>query len=178
MKKSKMVLACFVFTMSLGLVFTGSNDLLAHQGPGLATLDLIAGQNIDAGVVSVWNDPDSLIIRVDIGGEWKIAEVQIYAGDGYDLDMCNPTLGRFPYKKTYNSPVYGHELVLDLESEFPPDLNVAVIAVHVDLVQLDDEGNVIVEEGAWARPGDGGYEFECARWGWWFTYEIAHPSRP
>jgi hypothetical protein len=165
--KSKMVLVCFVFTILLGLVFTGSNNALAQPPcPGLVEATLFAGQNIDAGTVSVCNDSG------------KIAEAQIYAGDGYDLDTCNPTLGHFPYIRQYVSPVPIYQLTLDLEFDLPPGPIIAEIAVHADLVQLDDEGNVIAEEGAWARPGDGGYEFECAQWGWWFTYEIAHAPRP
>jgi hypothetical protein len=46
--------------------------------------------------------------------------------------------------------------------------------VHVDLVQLDSLGEVIVQEGAWAF---GPKEFEGDQWGWWFNYELAHPRR-
>jgi hypothetical protein len=72
-------------------------------------------------------------------------------------------------------------LVVDFEEDLGfnwglpwENMRVQNIAVHADLVQIDEQGEIIAEEGAWAF---GPAEFEGDQWGWWFSYEMAHPRR-
>ena len=157
----------------------------AYGGPGLHETTLYAGQTIDAGTVSVWNSPKRLIIQVETTDDWLITEAQIYAGypevDPIPTRKGNPVLGKFPYKQAYEQPVPKHTLSVDLKDELgfswgsqSYGLRVPTLAVHVDLVQLNAEGEVTREEGAWAFGPD---EFEGAQWGWYTTYELAHPRR-
>ena len=93
----------------------------------------------------------------------------------------NPVLGRFPYKKDYQHPVGVHQLTLDLQDDLgfswgsqADDLRVPSFAIYAEVVQLDGDGGVIAEEGAWAF---GEMEFEGSQWGWTLTYLLAHPRR-
>ncbi|MDL1975159.1 MAG: choice-of-anchor O protein [Deltaproteobacteria bacterium] len=90
--------------------------------------------------------------------------------------------GKFPYKKEFSSPVLKDTTVVHLSDDMGfnwgapwEDKRIQNIAVHVDLVKLDETtGEVTDEEGAWAF---GPNEFEGSQWGWWFNYEMAHPRR-
>ena len=154
-----------------------------YGGPGLLNTPLIAGQTIDAGMVSVWNGRENLQIQIEPSGEWLISEVHIFVGtDPVPTKNGNPIPGKFPYKKEYSSPVQKHTTVVHLSDDMgfnwgAPWENERIqnIAVHVDLVKLDETtGEVTAEEGAWAF---GPNEFEGSQWGWWFDYEMAHPKR-
>ena len=157
-----------------------------YGGPGLLNTPLLAGQTIDAGMVSVWNGRENLQIQIEPSGEWLISEVHIFVGtDPVPTKNGNPIPGKFPYKKEYTSPVQKHTTVVHLNDDLGfnwglpwEDKRVQNIAVHVDLVKLDENGEVTAEEGAWAF-GLKGFEleFEGAQWGWWFRYEMAHPKR-
>ncbi len=182
----------FIFAI-LAILLAAGATYAANGGPGLYETPLIAGQIIDAGTVSVWNSRDNLQIQIEPLGDWLISEVHIFAGTG-DMPTAegNPIPGKFPYKAEYSNPVQKHTTVVHLADDMgfywgaPWELDrIQNIAVHVDLVKLNTYGQVTDEEGAWAYgPEQGAYiseeegeEFEGSQWGWWFTYEMAHPKR-
>jgi hypothetical protein len=155
----------------------------AYGGPGRFCTTLYAGQTIDAGTVSVWNGRETLKIRIEPSGEWSISEVHVFVGIGeVPTKNGNPVPGKFPYKKEFSSPVLKDTTVVHLSDDMGfnwgalwEDKRIQNIAVHVDLVKLDETtGEVTDEEGAWAF---GPNEFEGSQWGWWFDYEMAHPRR-
>ncbi|MFV9689903.1 MAG: choice-of-anchor O protein [Desulfobacteria bacterium] len=154
----------------------------AYGGPGRLDTTLYAGQTIDAGTVSVWNGRENLKIRIEPSGEWSISEVHVFVGTGEVPTVNgNPIPGKFPYKKEFSSPVLKDTTVVHLSDDMSfswgepwEDQRIQNIAVHVDLVMLDENGEVSAEEGAWAF---GPNEFEGSQWGWWFNYQMAHPKR-
>jgi hypothetical protein len=154
----------------------------AYGGPGRFCTTLYAGQTIDAGKVSVWNGRENLKIRIEPSGEWLISEVHVFVGTGEVPTVNgNPIPGQFPYKNESPNPTNDTTVVhLSDDMEFNwgapcEDERIQNIAVHVDLVKLDETtGEVTAEEGAWAF---GPNEFEGSQWGWWFDYEMAHPRR-
>jgi hypothetical protein len=183
--KHRLIPILAVLMLCTTLVSAQTATGAAYGGPGLYSMTLYADQTIDAGTVSVWNSPKKLILQVETSDDWKIVEAQIYAGypevDPIPTRRGNPVLGKFPFKQAYENPVSRHTLTLDLKEDLGfswgsqyRDLRTPALAVHVDLVILDESGVVIREEGAWAF---GPYEFEGSQWGWWTTYGLAHPQR-
>ena len=186
------VLIFFVFASSLlfavgmpypGLAFAEETAVArAYGGPGLLETPLYADQTLDVGMVSVWNSRENLQIQIKPSGEWLISAVHIYVGTGpVPTKNDNPIPGKFPYKKTYPNPVSNHTTVVNLKDDLNfswgepwEDQRVQIIAVHVDLVILNGQRNIVEEEGAWAF---GPNEFEGSQWGWWLNYEMAHPKR-
>jgi hypothetical protein len=155
--------------------------MFGAHGPGLHITPLIAGQHIDAGITSIWNSTDKIQIQVETTGDWLISEIQIYVGaDPVPTKEDNPVPGKFPYKQELMHPRHIFMEVVDFESmDFRwgipwEDERTQNIAVHVDLVQLNFLGDVIVEEGAWAY---GPNEYAGDEWGYWLTYEMGHPKR-
>ena len=186
-KKNKMrlilmgaILISGLLLVSAGLASTGSGA----SGPGLHITSLVAGQDIDnpAGIVRVWNSRYNLQIQAETSGEWLISEVQIFVGtDPVTTKKGNPIPGKFPYKMEYTNPTHLHMLVVDFAEDMGfnwglpwENMRLQNIAVHADLVQLNELGEVIAEEGAWAF---GPNEYEGDQWGWWLSYEMAHPKR-
>ena len=115
---------------------------------------IYAGQTTDAGSVRVTNTTDHLVIEVETNASWLMEEVHIYAGVG-DPPLNgsgNPNPGQFPYNTTFGAPGEPfHREVIPLA-----DLGVSCgetvdVAVHVSVVELDDQGNLTGrQETGWA----------------------------
>jgi len=67
---------------------------------------LFAGQNIDVGTVSVWNDEENLYITYDTTGGWEMTETHLaVAGSLPGIPQTkkgNPIPGKFPYQCCYD----------------------------------------------------------------------------
>ncbi len=126
--------------------------------------DLIAGQTIPAGSISVSNDDVNLYITYKSEFGWKIKEIHLYAGTsaGLPVNLHNvPVPGQFPIKETFDPTVemVTYEIPIDaLEDCF-------IIAAHAVVVR---DGQ---EETAWGK-GDLSFENELgiSRWGWLINY--------
>lgn len=159
-----------------------------HGGPGRYSAPLYAGQTIDVGTADMWNngqnDGSKMMVQVNLDPfkSWRIVEAQVYVGtDPVPTRKGNPVPGRFPFKKEFENPVPKYTFVIDLAEDLDfrwgvpyAEERIQNVAVHLDLVEVDADGRVIGEEGAWAY---GPYAFEGSQWGWWLRYEIAHPQR-
>lgn len=72
----------------------------------LEETELTAGQNIDAGTVTVVLENGNLVITYTTSGDWYIDETHLFVGDLADLPTNgggNPRIGHFPYSST-NGP--------------------------------------------------------------------------
>jgi hypothetical protein len=77
----------------------------AHTADVPFTTDLMAGQNIDAGDVLVWNDADNLYVQFVTSGDWCITETHLATGASVDdiptTKKDNPIPGQFFYSSQY-----------------------------------------------------------------------------
>jgi hypothetical protein len=155
-----------VLIVSILLVPIG---VLAHTAANPFVTDLIAGQNIDAGSVSVWNDDTTLYVKFQGEDGWLITEthvaVEVDLEDIPTNGAENPKIGKFEFASEHQPGVesYTHEIPLDW-----PVGTFVFIAAHA-VVWSADQG----EETAWGcYEGTGGGEWEGKRWGCYFDYEI------
>jgi hypothetical protein len=119
----------------------------------ITTVTLFAGQTIDAGTVSVWNDADNLYVQFSTTGGWVINETHVHVGataDDIPQRNGNPIPGRFDYKTTHEPPVEEYTYTIPLDGFAAGDS--LVVAAHAALSLLDENGNVIQQETGW---GDG-----------------------
>ena len=68
--------------------------------------DLMAGQNMLAGVVNVNVVDDVIVVSYSSDSGWEIQETHLYVGDLGSLPTNgggNPKIGQFPYKDTHNA---------------------------------------------------------------------------
>ncbi|MBW2742303.1 MAG: hypothetical protein JRE64_26500, partial [Deltaproteobacteria bacterium] len=185
------VLIFFVFASSLlfavGMPYSGLAfaEERPYGGPGLFETPLYVDQDqtLDVGKVSIWNSRTNLQIQVESSGVWLIRAVHIYVGtDPVPTKNDNPIPGLFPYKDQYPNPVPKHTEVVNFEEDLNfswgapwEDQRTQNIAVHVCLVEVNGQRNIVAEVDAWAF---GPYEFEGGtKWSCWFNYEMAHPKR-
>jgi len=134
---------------------------------------IYGGQTYNTGTVQVANDSSNLNINLssNVGAGWYIQAVHIYAGTGPIPTNSQgvPAPGQFPINETFPSPQTGltYSIPLgDLLVDCGTDLN---IAVHTEMVKLNDAGEVVQSETGW---GHGPFTFDSNRWGWYFNYKI------
>ncbi len=117
---------------------------------GIQEQALIAGQNYNAGNVVVSTTPEGkLLISVSTQGGWALTGVHLYVGDKALIPVTksgNPIPGNFPVKtsfSTFQSAVSYEFNVADFGACF-------VVALHANVSKLDEIGQVLQSETAWA----------------------------
>ena len=144
-------------------------------GPGRVGLQILAGNDhVGAGTGGIWNSRDKLHIQLDPTDGWRIKSYKIDLGGGVDYSpplttTGNPKIGHFDYKDEFPTPyqndladgenLYRRTMVLDLGEDLGfqwgtpwADLRVQGVAIFLELVKLDDTGQVTAESGAWVVP--------------------------
>jgi hypothetical protein len=128
------------------------------------TTDLVAGQNLVIGTVTVTNDSDYLYVHAEatLAG-WVITETHVAAYTSLDeipaTKKGTPKVGQFDYDIESAIPL----------SEFSPCTEDLYLAVHVVAQLHDSEGNVTQEETGW---GDGTEFTDDCGWAMYFTYGL------
>ena len=180
-----------VITAVLCVCGVVSGQQYQHRGPGLAETTVIAGQHMNAGIANVWNTGmpldrygtdagNKLLVEVILNDDWAITAAQLYAGkDPVPNKKGTPIIGMFPYKYEFTAPTRATVdeplfWVLDLRDDIGFQWGkkdgaerIINVALHLDLVRLDEYGNVLDEqEGAWAHAGEfSAIPFDSSRWG-------------
>jgi len=136
-------------------------------------LTLWAGQNIDVGDVNVFNDADDLFIQIESTGGWFLTETHVAVATSLEeipqTGSGNPKVGHFDLSTEHDPPVSYYEYHVNYAYEPGQEL---FLAVHAAAVLMDDGGNPIQEETAWAD----GYEFPGSSWATYFNFSIADCS--
>lgn len=163
-----------------------ANSASASFGPGRVDLPLIAGQYYEAGTVTIHNNNSGLLIKVATANGWKFDELHVHAGWEENPvptnKNANPIPGQFGFIYEYPTPANGESIFLDFEEDLEgfrwgapyETKRLRYIAVHAHAVQIDSDGVVTAEEGAWAK---GDIPFEGNNWGWWLKYPMTHKAR-
>lgn len=123
--------------------------------------DLIAGQNMYAGQVCIWNDGDTLYVEYDLDNGFEMSEAHVYVGSE-PPSKGNP--GQFPYSEEFDPPVdsYTFEIPLDWAGK-----SKIYVATHAAA------GTETLWGGRW-NDGDPTYEYGWAhKWGGYFDLCVA-----
>jgi len=127
---------------------------------------LYAGQHIDTGLVSVYNDEQNVYIEITTTGGWEITESHVAVAPSLDLipqtGSGNPKVGQFDLAAVHDPPVTSYIYTI-----LRPGYTPAFIAVHA-VVQLVENGAVVQEETAWAD----GEDFPGASWATYMVYGV------
>jgi hypothetical protein len=132
-------------------------------------VDLIAGQHILAGKVIIGNDADSLYVTIITEEPWLLRQTHLHVSTRLGAIPTNkqgiPVPGRFAHKTAHDPMVTSFTYAVELTWEAGQEL---FIALHAEVVQLDDEGSVLEEETAWGGdlPGSG------PRWWFYLAYTV------
>ncbi|MGC9346253.1 MAG: hypothetical protein ACP5ER_05640, partial [Candidatus Bathyarchaeales archaeon] len=141
----------------------------AHTEEEPYTDTLWAGQNINVGNVSVWNNGENLYIKYLTMGDWYMNETQLYVGLEWPETLAP---GQFPYK---HEDIFTQmdEYVIPLNEIDATIGNTVYVFAHATVVQVDpvtSEPDWNTTETAWA--GDVVPPSPPEKWYAYFTYVI------
>ncbi len=124
------------------------------------SVNLLAGQNLNVGSVTVSNTAEKLFVTYTTTGDWMISEIHLYVGTVEGLPVNkkgNPQVGHFPTQEVFDP------MVNTVTYEFPISnlSDCFIIAAHAMVVNVVDnevmdtesawgEGNLIIDKGNWA----------------------------
>ncbi len=173
MNKTKIWVPGITIVMVLMLSVVG----MAHTADTPFSTNLTAGQYINAGNVSVWNDEVNLYVKYETTGNWSLNETHLAVVNTSYMDIPqtkkgNPIPGKFDYKNeslTTQTDTY----VIPLEWGVDEEL---FIAAHAEVQLLNETGAIVQEETAWGE----GYDFPGKNWAMYFNYSIQlqEPEEP
>jgi hypothetical protein len=134
---------------------------------GEASVELIAGQNIDVGSVAIYNDETSVCVAFATVGDWYLTETHLaIATDpaGIPQKNGNPSPGQFPlhHEDLWTQHDAFCVLLADIGAEPGDPL---YIATHAAVAQ-EIEGEIVGGETAWGQ----GHDFPGKNWGMYFEY--------
>ncbi len=147
---------------------SNGEDAITYCGD-TTQVDLIAGQNILAGKVTIGNDGDSLYVTIVTDAPWLLQQTHLHVATRLSGIPVNkqgvPVPGRFAYKTAHSPAVDSFTYAIALNWAAGQEL---FIALHAEAVQLDDDNLVVAEETAWGgdTPGAG------PRWWFYLAYTI------
>ena len=165
-----------------GLFVVGTQVVQTQDGAcgGKVVVPLIAARSIEVGNVTIWNDAENLYVRYETSGSWTLTETHLHVNEREADDTVpgnddipqtrsgNPIIGLFYKQDTHPAAqqefLYHFDLVQE-SWDFGKEL---YVAAQADVQLLDDSGDAIRGEGAWAA----GYAFSGRNWATYFTYEI------
>lgn len=155
----------------------GHHHIWAEQASPIeeVCVDLIAEQDIDAGLVCVINDADAetLDVTYTASGNWELIETHLAIGDnleeyedeGWVTRRGHPRPGRFPYSDDHGSTDEVTYSISLTEIGAEPEDTLVIAAKAVVEREFNDE---LQEETAW---GDG-EQFTENGWAMYFEYEV------
>jgi hypothetical protein len=112
--------------------------------------NLMAGQNIVAGSISISNDANNVYVTYSTIGGWEIQKTHLYVGDCATIPTNNggnPVIGQFPNQTSHNPRVTSFTYTVSLA-------NLAAcycVAAHAEVVRVDANGNVVQRETGWGQ---------------------------
>lgn len=133
-----------------------------------------AGQNINAGTVSIQNDANYLYVTYNTTGGWMLQQTHVHVA--YDLagipknNQGIPVPGQFAYSTTHNPVVNNFTYNIPLANyNFQPGQEI-VIAAHASLINGDYPDGVYQQETGWGgdNPGPGRR--------WWYYIRYTFPT--
>jgi len=111
--------------------------------------NIIAGQNMTAGTISIQNDSANIYVTYHTDNGWFLTRCQLYVGDSANIPVNssgNATPGRFPYKSgTINDTTYSFTVPLSVLG----NATCGYVVAHCGLVQRDASGNTIQTQTGW-----------------------------
>ncbi len=103
----------FVWVMVVVLLLSITATVLAHTEEAPQTATLWAGQHINAGTISVWNNGDNLYVKYETNGGWVMTETHLYVGKT-DPSQLTSAPGQFPYKAEHDPAVSEYTYIIPL----------------------------------------------------------------
>ncbi len=131
-------------------------------------VNLIAGQTMIAGTVTVTNDAEYIYVTYSTTGGWVLTQTHLYVGACNLIPVNNPgnpIPGQFPYSGTHNN-------ITTITYQVPiskiPVGSCGCIAAHAVVKQLNSSGGTIQTQTGWGQGTQ--INMGSGNWGMKFDY--------
>lgn len=131
-------------------------------------VNLIAGQTMIAGTVTVINDAEYIYVTYTTTGGWVLTQTHLYVGACNLIPVNNPgnpIPGQFPYSGTHNN-------ITTITYQVPiskiPVGSCGCIAAHAVVKQLNSSGGTIQTQTGWGQGTQ--INMGSGNWGMKFDY--------
>lgn len=149
--------------------------MVTEDGFGERSYVLYAGQNLDAGSVTIQITEQALLVDYQTTGLWTLSSVALWIGNtsnGYpQTKNGNPVPGKFPYKSGSLSNATTYRFAIPLHSlgfTCPAENAFYFMMAHADLRRVNYDGSVQTETG-WS---EGERVVEKGNWATRSTFEL------
>jgi len=156
LKKKSILIAVSLFIIATFLSFMAfEGKIYAADGQ----VDLLAGQNINVGTVTVTNDAGNLYVEYKITDpNWCISETHVHVGDSLDDfplagKQKNPVPGQFDYSMKHDPCVTEYTVTIPISADWGTTLK---IAAHAVVEKCEVESFSFVPELTWQRSSEVG----------------------
>lgn len=183
--KTLIKLTLVLFAMAFVLVGCGTKDILGPDNTVFntkaaeATPDtypIIAGQNYNAGTMSLWNDDVNIYVKFDLTGTWTMEQSHVdIESSVFDIPgYPTPIPGQFDYITTHNPPVVTYTYTIPLANYTFGVGDTIVVAAHASVLNSDPNYGGGGQETAFGGdiPGPG------PRWWYYAEYVITENTPP
>ena len=159
--------------LSFTALFISSTAVAEHRTCGTPhTVNLVAGQYIDSGSVSVRNDEvGNLTITFLTISPWQLSETHLHVATSLEgipkTRRGNPKVGNFAYKIEHNPSVSEFSYVISADEIGYSIGDSIVVATHA-VVQNINNDVVVQQETGWGQ----GEDFPGRNWAMYFTYTL------
>jgi hypothetical protein len=132
-----------------------------------AVVPFLAGQNTEAGTITVGNDADNVYVVFKTTGEWVMGQTHLYVGE---KTLCpvnknsSPKIGLFPYATAHDPKVQEYTYTISRKA-LPKTF---IVAAHAEVYRIVN-GAVVQTETAW---GKGSQFVDKGSWAMYFDYTI------
>jgi hypothetical protein len=141
--KTKTVVMGFLAVM---LAMSFSQVARAHTEDAPFVTDLIAGQTMDVGDVSVWNDATHLYVRYATAGDWSMTYTHLHVAIALDeipQKNGNPTPGHFDHTTEHDPACTEYTYAVPLDGWMPA--SELYIAAHADVIGPGADGSIFAQ---------------------------------
>lgn len=113
---------------------------------------IMAGQTINVGTVTVWNDDNNLYVHYLTTGDYKLKKTHLYVGacSGIPVNNSgNPRIGQYPYQTTHGTTgVQSFTYTIPLGS-LPSGC--LCVSSHAEIVAYNASGQQVFSQTGWGQ---------------------------
>lgn len=130
---------------------------------------LLAGQSINVGTVTVWNDENNVYVNYVMSGDYKLKKTHLYVGDCSAIPVNNsgnPRIGQYPYQTTHGTTGVSSYLYTIPKSSLPAS-GCLCVSSHAEVVAYNASGQIVFSQTGW---GQGQQIVDGGSWAMKFGY--------
>jgi hypothetical protein len=112
---------------------------------------LMAGQSVNTGTVTIWNDATNVYVAYQMDGNYQIKKTHLYVGSCNTIPVNgagNPRIGLYPYYADHGTGVAVYVYVIP-RSSLPEGC--ICVSAHAEVVAYGSNGSVTFSQTGWAN---------------------------